>query len=269
MAKAREGVSVRVLYDWLGALRRRVAAGSGGGCAKPASRSAASTRLGSTSPFGWVSRDHRKALVGRRPRRASSRACASGRMWLGDPERGPRAVARHRHRAAGPRRRRRRARVRRDLGASAGADSAARRGSRPRALAGRGDVAVRVVATTPATRRAVPAGSRWSPRWPASVCGSPTPTSPARARTCRRCARRPATASTCGCWCPGAAATSRSSGRSRARLPAASRCRRPRLRVERPDAAREDRRGRWALWSRVGSSNLNLASWLGNCELDV
>ena len=52
------------------------------------------------------------------------------------------------------------------------------------------------------------------------------------------------------------------------RLPRAARGRRPGVRVERLDDARQDRRGRRA-WARVGSTNLNVQSWMGNWELDV
>jgi cardiolipin synthase len=51
-------------------------------------------------------------------------------------------------------------------------------------------------------------------------------------------------------------------------FPTAPRSRSARFRVERHDDAREDR-GRRRLWARVGSSNLNLASFVGNYELDV
>ena len=51
-------------------------------------------------------------------------------------------------------------------------------------------------------------------------------------------------------------------------LPPAARSRRPRLRVERHDDAREDR-GRRLPLARIGSTNLNLNSWMGNWELDV
>ena len=41
------------------------------------------------------------------------------------------------------------------------------------------------------------------------------------------------------------------------------------VRMGRHDAAREGRGRRTGLWARVGSTNLNLASWLTNYELDV
>src|SRR5215468_1262495 len=61
-AKAREGVKVRVIYDWVGALgntswrfwQRLLAAGIEVRCFNP-------PRL--DSPFGWLSRDHRKLLA--------------------------------------------------------------------------------------------------------------------------------------------------------------------------------------------------------------
>lgn len=60
-AKAREGIRVRVIYDWLGSFsaRRRLwqpllDAGGEVRCFNP-------PRL--ASPFGWLARDHRKMLA--------------------------------------------------------------------------------------------------------------------------------------------------------------------------------------------------------------
>ncbi len=86
IAKAREGVAVRLIYDWMGAFgkaSRRFwkdlrAGGVEVRCYNP-------PRL--ESPFGWLSRDHRKmiaidGLVG-----FITGLCV-GRMWAGNPARG-------------------------------------------------------------------------------------------------------------------------------------------------------------------------------------
>lgn len=85
-AKAAEGVNVRVLYDWFGdcgATRRRFwrdlkSAGVDVRCFNP-------PRL--DSPFGWVSRDHRKNIVVDGRIAFVSGMCV-GNDWVGDPSRG-------------------------------------------------------------------------------------------------------------------------------------------------------------------------------------
>ncbi|HTG72583.1 MAG TPA: phospholipase D-like domain-containing protein, partial [Terriglobia bacterium] len=84
MAKAREGVRVRVIYDWVGALgnssgrwwRRLREAGVEVRCYNP-------PRF--DSPLGWLSRDHRKLLSVDRRVSFISGLCV-GNMWVGDPE---------------------------------------------------------------------------------------------------------------------------------------------------------------------------------------
>jgi cardiolipin synthase len=86
MARAREGVAVRLVYDWLGALgktpRRFWAALRGAGvevrCFNP-------FRPG--SPLGWVHRDHRKCLVVDGQVGFITGLCV-GDAWVGDPARG-------------------------------------------------------------------------------------------------------------------------------------------------------------------------------------
>ena len=105
-------------------------------------------------------------------------------------------------------------------------------------------------------------------RQPASGSGSPTPTWSRRRGSSRRCATRRATGSTCGCWCRGPA-TSRWCGTCprigyRELL-------RTGVRIYEWDGPMLHAKtivcdGRWV---RVGSSNLNLSSLLGNYELDV
>ncbi|HEY8461877.1 MAG TPA: phospholipase D-like domain-containing protein [Blastocatellia bacterium] len=86
IAKAREGVKVRLIYDWMGALtstsnrfwRRLREAGIETRCFNP-------PRL--NSPFGWLSRDHRKMLSIDGRVGFVSGLCV-GRMWAGDQRRG-------------------------------------------------------------------------------------------------------------------------------------------------------------------------------------
>jgi cardiolipin synthase len=86
IAKAREGVSVRLIYDWLGGLgktprrfwRRLAAGGVQVRGFNPPSLD---------SPLGWLSRDHRKMLAVD-GRVAHVTGLCVGREWAGDPERG-------------------------------------------------------------------------------------------------------------------------------------------------------------------------------------
>ena len=81
-ARARAGVAVRVMYDWMGALglgsarvlREVTAAGGEVRCFNP-------PRPG--SPFGWLTRDHRKLLVVDGETGFVSGLCVS-RKWEGD-----------------------------------------------------------------------------------------------------------------------------------------------------------------------------------------
>jgi cardiolipin synthase len=85
-AKAAEGVQVRVLYDWwgdVGATRRRFwrdlkNAGVDVRCFNPPHLD---------SPFGWVSRDHRKSIVVDGRIAFVSGMCV-GNDWVGDPSKG-------------------------------------------------------------------------------------------------------------------------------------------------------------------------------------
>jgi cardiolipin synthase A/B len=84
--RARAGVAVRVLYDWLG-------------CFSTAPRAYWQSLRDAgvevrrynppswDSPFGWVSRDHRKTLSVDGELGFISGLCV-GQMWIGDPERG-------------------------------------------------------------------------------------------------------------------------------------------------------------------------------------
>ncbi|MGD0382861.1 MAG: phospholipase D-like domain-containing protein [Thermoguttaceae bacterium] len=83
--KAREGVSVRLIYDWLGCLGKASprfwnALRSGGvevRCYNP---------LRLDRPLGWISRDHRKMLAIDGEIAFIAGLCI-GQRWLGDPER--------------------------------------------------------------------------------------------------------------------------------------------------------------------------------------
>lgn len=85
-AKAREGVHVRVIYDWMGALGHTYSpywrslrnAGIEVRCFNP-------PRL--DSPLGWLRRDHRKSLSVDRRVGFVTGLCI-GRSWVGDPSRG-------------------------------------------------------------------------------------------------------------------------------------------------------------------------------------
>ena len=86
MARARAGVRVRLIYDWLGALgktsrrfwRQLRAAGVEVRCCNPPSL---------VSPVTWLSRDHRKMLAVDGQIAFVTGLCV-GRHWVGDPARG-------------------------------------------------------------------------------------------------------------------------------------------------------------------------------------
>ena len=86
IAKARERVHVRLLYDWLGCVgktssrfwQRLTAGGVEVRCLNP-------PRI--DSPLGWLSRNHRKSITVDHRIAFVSGLCV-GRMWVGEPERG-------------------------------------------------------------------------------------------------------------------------------------------------------------------------------------
>jgi cardiolipin synthase len=86
IAKAREGVDVKLLYDWLGsfgkASRRFWARLRAGGVDVRAYNSPQFD-----SPLGWLSRDHRKTLSVDGEVAFVTGLCV-GRSWVGDPARG-------------------------------------------------------------------------------------------------------------------------------------------------------------------------------------
>lgn len=84
--KARQGVKVRLLYDWFGALgnaSRRFF--------RSLSRSGIDVRCFNKpkfdSPFGWISRDHRKLITVDGQIAFVAGLCV-GKLWVGDPGRG-------------------------------------------------------------------------------------------------------------------------------------------------------------------------------------
>jgi cardiolipin synthase A/B len=83
--KAREGVQVRVLYDWWGAI-----ASSGWSFWRRLRRAGAEVRCFNPprvdSAFGWLSRDHRKTIVVDN-RVAFVTGLCVGQAWAGNPER--------------------------------------------------------------------------------------------------------------------------------------------------------------------------------------
>jgi cardiolipin synthase A/B len=83
--KAREGVRVRVLYDWMGAIAR-----SGWTFWHRLRRAGVEVRCFNPprvdSAFGWLSRDHRKTIIVDN-RVAFVTGLCVGRHWVGDPKR--------------------------------------------------------------------------------------------------------------------------------------------------------------------------------------
>jgi phosphatidylserine/phosphatidylglycerophosphate/cardiolipin synthase-like enzyme len=84
--KAREGVTVRVLYDWFGSLRLL-----GSGMWKPVLAAGGDVRVANPpaldSGLGWLTRDHRKLLAIDGAEAFVSGLCI-GDAWIGDPARG-------------------------------------------------------------------------------------------------------------------------------------------------------------------------------------
>lgn len=84
IAKAKEGVRVRVLYDWMGALTE-----TSGRFWQRLSDGGVEVRCFNPprfdSPLGWVSRLHRKSLCVDNRVAFISGLCV-GQMWIGDPE---------------------------------------------------------------------------------------------------------------------------------------------------------------------------------------
>ena len=143
-------------------IRRASTARSAGSRATTARRSSSTARIGFVSGL-----------------------CVSS-AWLGDPRSGMRAVARHRRRDARARGRARSSARSRQVWRACGGEPLPDERCRCADACAQGDMRVRVIAGAPNAAGDVSARPRRSRRWRASTCGSPTRTSSARPRTCRR-----------------------------------------------------------------------------------
>ena len=264
IAKAREGIQVRLVYDWFGAFR------------SASSRFWATMRAGGVevrcynpprldSPFGWLSRDHRKMLAVDGEVAFITGLCV-GTMWAGDPQkkiepwrdtgvevRGP-AVADAEQAFA---------QIWAMLGKPIPQEELNRKGE----IASAGDVNVRIVATLPAT-----AGMLRFDQLAAAL---------ARKRLWITDAYYAGTT----VYVQALKAAAKDGVDVRLLVPGGTDIPilRPLSRAGyRPLLEAGVRVFEWngpmihaktavadGKWARVGSTNLNIASWLSNCELDV
>ncbi|MGH8154283.1 MAG: phospholipase D-like domain-containing protein [Rhodanobacteraceae bacterium] len=262
--RAREGVRVCVLRDWLGCLghsRRRFwqplrAAGGDVRTFNP---------FDPLSPFGWINRDHRKLLVVDGTLGFVSGVCVSA-AWLGNPARGKAPWRDTGIAMRGPAvadLEQAFAETWSTLGPPLPADGRANAAAIPPA----GDVALRVIATQPASTgtyrmdQLVAALAR-KRLWltDAYFIGVPSYlsalTNAARDGVDVRLLVPGASD------IPAVAAVSRTG--YRALLEAGIRIYEWKGTMLHAKTAVADER-----WARVGSTNLNIASWMGNCEIDV
>lgn len=263
-AKARDGVRVRVLYDWLGGVGK-----TSRGFWDAMSRAGVEVRvfnpLRVSSPLGWVHRDHRKSLIVDGLVGFVSGLCV-GQQWVGDPQRG---IAPWRdtglvlHGPAVDDVERAFARAWRVAGRSGDSEELlAVRGAPPA-----GDMAVRVVASEPWSARMVrlahlmasAARERW---WltDAYFAGTPEYVQALRAAALDGVDVRLLVPGTSDI--PVMQAFTRAGYRPL--LEAGIRVFEWRGSMLHAKTAVGDDE-----WARVGSSNLNIASWIGNWELDV
>jgi len=262
--RAKDGVRVCVIRDWMGCLRQ---SGEGFWHALVAAGGEMRTYnpFHVTSPFGWLSRDHRKLLVVDNTVAFVGGICVSG-TWLGDPERG---IDPWRDTAVGVR-----GPALRDL-ANAFADTWATLGTPlpddVLALTDRclpaGQVDLRVVATVPNTAglyrldqliAAMARRSLWiTDAYFVGVAPYVQALSAAARDGVDVRLLVPGTSDI-----PAVAAVSRAGYRPL--LEAGVRVFEWNGSMLHAKTAVADCR-----WARVGSSNLNLASWIGNCELDL
>ena len=250
---------VCVIFDWMGSL---------GGRAWGPLRAAGVDVHGFNpprfdSPLAWLSRDHRKSIVVDGDIGFVSGLCVSA-AWEGNPAQAPRAVARHRRPDTRSRRRRPAARVRASLGGLR--RCAAARCGQVRTGA-EGDVRVHVVAGVPSAAgiyridlllASVARKTLWLTD--AYFVGTAAYTQALRAAARDGVDVR--------LLVPGAIDIPALSPLSRAGY-------RPLLdagvRVFEWNGTMLHAKTAVAdgVWARVGSTNLNLASWMGNYELDV
>jgi cardiolipin synthase len=263
--KAEEGVRVRLLYDWLGAVGK-----TRRGFWEPIIRAGADVRvfnpLRFASPLGWLHRDHRKALVVDGEVAFVSGLCV-GQQWVGDLEKGIEPWRDTGVELRGP-----------------AVDAVERAFARAWAVAGErdgteqqpiaiepsapaGDVAVRVVASEPWSARMIRleqlmAAAAQHRLWltDAYFAGIPEYVQGLRAAARDGVDVRLLVPGTTDI--PLLQAFSRSGYRPL--LEAGVRVYEWRGSMLHAKTALADTE-----WSRVGSSNLNVASWIGNWELDV
>ena len=264
IARARAGVQVRVIYDWMGGLgkaRRRFwnrlrAGGVEVRCYNP-------PRL--ASPLGWVSRDHRKMLAVDGVVAFVTGLCV-GRAWVGDPARGIAPWRDTGVEVRGPAV----AHIERAFAqtwAATGAPLPATALPAEGAIAPAGEAALRVVATLPHTAglfrldQLIAALAR-ERLWLADAyyAGTTPYVQALRAAASDGVDVRLLVPS--GTDIPLLRPLSRAGYRTL--LEAGVRVFEWNGPMMHAKTAVAD--GRWA---RVGSTNLNVASWLGNCELDV
>ena len=264
IAKAREGVRVRVIYDWMGAVgktshgfwKRLRAGGVEVRCYNPPSLA---------SPLGWVSRDHRKMVAVDGAVAFVTGLCV-GQAWIGDPQRGVApwrdtgvevrgpAVA-HIERAFA------------QMWAMTGAPFPANGQASEHAVGRAGDAALRVVATLPNTAglfrldQLVAAIAR-DRLWLTDAYYAGTSAYVQALRAAARDGVDVRLLVPNGTDIPLLRPLSRAGYRTL--LEAGVRVFEWNGSMLHAKTAVAD--GRWA---RVGSTNLNIASWLGNCELDV
>ena len=264
IAKAKEGVRVRLIYDWLGGLgktsrkfwNRLRAAGVEVRCYNPPHFE---------SPLGWLSRDHRKMLAVDGRVGFISGLCV-GRMWVGEPAKniepwrdtgvevhGPALADIERAFA--------------EVWAMIGEPIPDHKPTGVTSQAHAGDVSLRVVATVPATAgmlrldQLVAAMSR-KRLWLTDAYYAGTTSYVQAIRAAARDGVDVRLLVPNATDIPLLRALSRSGYRSL--LEAGVRIFEWKGTMIHAKTAVAD--GRWA---RVGSTNLNIASWLGNCELDA
>jgi phosphatidylserine/phosphatidylglycerophosphate/cardiolipin synthase-like enzyme len=192
-ARARDGVKVRVIYDWFGCGFGPVL-----GLFRPLIQAGADVRAFNpptfTSILGWARRDHRKLIVVDGRVAFVSGLCI-GRMWEGSKERGQAPWRDTGIEIAGP--------------AVAHAEQAFADMWR---LTGGQPAPIQIPR---------PDSICWSSPWRENRCGLPTPTFSATARTWKRCAAPRRKEWTCGCCCRRAATWD---GRCRCRARCTARC---------------------------------------------
>ena len=264
IAKARDGVSVRLIYDWMGGFGKTSRKywnvlrenGIEVRCYNPFSFA---------RPLGWVSRDHRKILIVDGEIAFVTGLCV-GQMWIGEPEKN---IEPWRDTGVGLRGKsvaevaRAFADVWDDMGAPLPKNEIAKMDS----LKDKGDINLRVVATKPGNAKtyrldqmigALAKETLWLTD--AYFAGTPTYIETLRsAATDGVDVRLLVPAAT---DIPVMSAISRSGYRGL--LEAGVKIYEWNGSMLHAKTAVID-----GYWSRVGSTNLNVASWLSNCEIDV